>query len=143
VARFLSEAWFEAVMASTDSAGYDETDETDETDDTDESSLHLQQVVTGTPDGEVRYGVRLARGRAIVIRGPVKDADVTFTEDYPTAAAIARGELSAQAALLAGRMRVSGNLATLATLATLPTLVRPGSPIHDPIPAAVRTVTTY
>jgi putative sterol carrier protein len=124
VARFLSEAWFEAV------AGH-----ADRMDPADEPSLILQQVVTGTPDGEVRYAVQVAGERAAVIRGPVKDPDVTFTEDYPTAAAIVRGELSAQAALLAGRIRVTGNLATLTK--------RPGPAADDLIPPAVRAATTY
>ena len=41
-------------------------------------------------------------------RHVVGDADLTFTQDRATAAAIARGELSAQAAFLAGRIRVGG-----------------------------------
>jgi putative sterol carrier protein len=39
------------------------------------------------------------------------DADVVFTEDWDTAAAIAEGRLSPQAAFVDGRVRVSGNVA--------------------------------
>jgi putative sterol carrier protein len=124
VARFLSEAWFDAVISHTD-----------QVDGANEPSLMLQQIVTGTPDGEVRYGVRVAGQHVAVVRGHVKDPDVTFTEDYSTAAEIARGEVSAQAALLAGRIRVTGNLATLTT--------RPGAAADDLIPPAVRAATTY
>jgi putative sterol carrier protein len=40
----------------------------------------------------------------------VADPDVTFTQDRATAAAIASGELSAQSAFMAGRLRMGGDL---------------------------------
>ena len=96
----------------------------------------LEQVVTGTPAGDVRYQVVVAAGRAVVTRGRAGSPDATFTEDYPTAVAVARGELTTQAALLAGRIVVGGNMATLSAsqddLAGL-----------EPIPAAVRAETTF
>jgi putative sterol carrier protein len=122
VARFLSEAWFDdvAAMAPID----------------DRTSLTLQQVVTDAPEGEVRYHVRVSEGRAAIYVGQAARPDATFTEDYATAAAVARGELSVQAALLAGRIRIGGNMATLSRyqedLAGM-----------DPIPAAVRATTSF
>ena len=41
------------------------------------------------------------------------DATVVFTEDYDTAAAIGRGDLSAQSAFMMGRIRVRGDLSKL------------------------------
>jgi putative sterol carrier protein len=122
VARFLSEAWFDDVAAMAPIG--------------DRTSLTLQQVVTDAPEGEVRYYVRVSEGRAAIYVGEASQPDATFTEDYATAAAVARGELSVQAALLAGRIRVGGNMTTLSRyqedLAGM-----------DPIPAAVRAATSF
>jgi predicted lipid carrier protein YhbT len=79
--------------------------------------LVVQQVVLDVDGRELAaYAVRFADGRVQVVAGHAADADVSFTQDRDTAAAIARGELSAQAAFLAGRLRVGGDLA--ASLAT-------------------------
>ena len=63
-------------------------------------------------------------------------ADVSLETDYPTAVALARGEMNAQSALADGRLRVSGDVARLAAHATA--LVRLGD-----LFAAVRPVTTF
>ena len=75
--------------------------------------LVLQQVVRDDDGSEVAYAVRLADGRLSVTPGRVDDADVTFTQDRATAAAISAGTTSAQAAFLAGRLRVGGDLAAV------------------------------
>ena len=72
--------------------------------------LVLQQVVVDEDGGEVAYAVRIADGKVDVVPGRADDADVTFTQDRATAAAIATGALSAQAAFLAGRLRIGGDL---------------------------------
>lgn len=72
--------------------------------------LVVQQVVVADDGSELAYAVRITGGRITVTEGRVDDADVTFTQDRTTAAAIATGELSAQAAFLAGRLRVGGDL---------------------------------
>jgi hypothetical protein len=75
-----------------------------------EVRLVLQQVVVDDDGTEVAYAVRIADGSIDVVPGRVDDADVTFTQDRATAAAIAAGTLSAQAAFLAGRLRIGGDL---------------------------------
>ena len=50
VARYLSDAWFEDIVAATPAGP--------------EAGLTLQQVVALTPDGEVRYHVRVSGGVA-------------------------------------------------------------------------------
>jgi predicted lipid carrier protein YhbT len=72
--------------------------------------LVLQQVVVDEDGSEVAYAVRLHDGAVEVEPGRAPDADVTFTQDRATAEAIAAGTLSAQAAFLAGRLRVGGDL---------------------------------
>ncbi|MEO7571798.1 MAG: SCP2 sterol-binding domain-containing protein [Acidimicrobiales bacterium] len=76
-----------------------------------ELRLVVQQVIPDGPDGvEVAYAVEVAGGTMAVRRGRCDHADVTFTQDLATARAIHRGELSAQAAFMEGRLRLGGDL---------------------------------
>jgi putative sterol carrier protein len=75
--------------------------------------LTVQQVVTGGPDGDVTFHLDIADGNVSVAPGAAPDPDVTFTQDHETAVAIGRGDLSAQAAFMAGRLRVGGSVALL------------------------------
>jgi putative sterol carrier protein len=98
--RYLSPAWFDRVASETGPAP-------------EQPDVVLQQVVTGTPEGEVRYQVIIGDGRATILKGSPAEADMTFTSDYNTATAIASGTLSTETALSEGRIRVSGNLSRL------------------------------
>ena len=79
-------------------------------------TARLQQVVTGVPDGDVRYYVKLEDGKAEVAIGDVDNPDATITQDYDTAKGISTGELSAVAAYMSGKLRVQGNLMKLMTM---------------------------
>lgn len=70
----------------------------------------IQQVVALDEGGEVAYAIRIADGAISVEPGRVDDAQITFTQDRATATAIATGSESAQAAFIAGRLRVGGDL---------------------------------
>jgi hypothetical protein len=159
VARFLSEAWFDEVESSHNG---DHGAEGSGRASGHEDHLVLEQIVTGTPEGQVSYLVVVAGGRARVERrrvppgvegagGDRADADragadradadragvrLTITCDWPTATAIAQGRLSTQRALMQGRLRVRGNSSALLgrniQLANL-----------DPVPPEVRKNTTY
>ena len=99
MADFLSPAWIADLDAAAGAAHAPA-----------EVRLVVQQVVV---DGDVElaaYAVRIADGQVRVEPGRAADADVTFTVDRPTAAAIARGERSAQQAFLDGALRVGGDL---------------------------------
>jgi len=98
----------------------------------------LEQVVRETPDGAVRYLVVVSAGSAYVVAPPAGDRrpDLTITCDWTTAVAIATGQISAQTALMEGRLRVRGDLARLAGRAS--ELVG-----LDPLPDNVRRQTTY
>lgn len=126
MARFLSAAWF----ADLDRERVVPAEPSDPA-----PACVIRHVVTGGPDGEVRYRVVWESGGPRVRRGDDSHADVTFTSDYPTAAAIARGELSAEVALLEGRVRVSGHVAQAS-----PSLRRVAG--HDLLPATLRAATT-
>lgn len=99
----------------------------------------VEQVVTGTPDGDVRYRVVAGTADAVVAPpgGPAAPApQLTLTVDYQTAVAIAKGDLTPQAALGQGRVKVTGSLREVASRIELLTGL-------DLVPAAVRASTTY
>jgi hypothetical protein len=78
--------------------------------------LTIDQVVTGTPDGDIAWRLTLVDGEVRLSPGvgaAEGAADLRFTTDYPTAAAIAAGEVGAQRAFVEGRLRVGGDLSLL------------------------------
>ena len=77
--------------------------------------LVVQQTVTGGPDGDAAWHVVVDDGTVSVKPGEAPDPDVTFRQSYETAAAIGRGELSAQTAFMIGKLRVGGNVELLMT----------------------------
>jgi putative sterol carrier protein len=107
--RFLTQDWAQAVTDALNSS--DEF--------TAAASNHharVQQVVTGTPEGETRYYFAVDGGNAHIGLGDIEDPDATVTQDYDTAAAISKRELNPQQAFMQGRLRVSGNLMKLMQL---------------------------
>ncbi|MGH8976315.1 MAG: SCP2 sterol-binding domain-containing protein [Acidimicrobiia bacterium] len=77
-----------------------------------ELRLVLQQVVTG--DGpDVRYHLVAEDGRLAVRSGEAAEPDLTLTQSYEVAVALSRGDINAQQALSAGRLKVSGNVELL------------------------------
>lgn len=97
--EFLSDAW----VAELDAAARDVRLP-------DDLCIVVQQVVLGDRGDASEYTIRIEDGSASVTRGRVDDAHVVFTQDRDTAEAIAKGELSAQAAFMAGRLRVGGDV---------------------------------
>jgi putative sterol carrier protein len=76
----------------------------------------IQNVVT-TPEAEKRYWFKLQDGEARLAMGEAEGpVDATITQDYDTAAALSKNELSATAAYMSGKLRVSGNLMKLMQL---------------------------
>ena len=123
MARYLSGGWFETLERYGARPGG-------------QDACVVRHVVTGTPEGEVRYQVVVGDDGARVRRDDAGEADLTFTSDYRTAAAITRGELSTESALLAGKVRVAGNVA-----AATPHLQRLAG--QDLLPPPVRETTTF
>jgi putative sterol carrier protein len=107
--KFLSEEWAKAVEealnaseAFRNSAG--------------SQSAKIQQVVT-SPEGEKKYWFVLEGGRASLGIGELAETvDATITQDYETALAIMKNELSGVAAYMSGKLRVSGDLMKLMQL---------------------------
>jgi len=104
--RYLSREWLEAAQWAIDA-------NTSVREAVSGADFVVQHVVTGGSDGDVTYHVRVGVDGVRICAGEAPDPTVVFTEDYDTAAAIGRGELSAQAAFMAGRIRVRGDLPRL------------------------------
>ncbi|HJP65122.1 MAG TPA: SCP2 sterol-binding domain-containing protein [Actinomycetota bacterium] len=76
----------------------------------------IQQVVTG-PEGEQKYWFKLEGGSATIGTGELGEpADATITQDYETAVALAKNELTGTAAYMSGKIKVSGDLMKLMQL---------------------------
>ena len=99
-------------------------------------SIEIEQVVHDAPGGEIRYHVRLEDGHVRVHPGPAASPHLRLIADYDVAARMQRGEINAQEALAAGRLKVQGQFAHL---------VRANDQLRslEDVFAAVRAVTTY
>jgi predicted lipid carrier protein YhbT len=83
------------------------------------ASARLQYVVSGGPEGDIRYYWVLENGKLLESNlGELPDPEVTLTQSYEDAMRIQKGELDANAAFMQGRIKVTGNMAKL--LAMLP-----------------------
>lgn len=103
VPRFLSDEWLadaSAVAAASPELGRASAD----------VHLVVQQVVTGGPDGDVRYVVSVGDGAVGLRPGQADAPDVTFTLDWATAVAMATGAIGAQEAFTTGRLQVRGDI---------------------------------
>ena len=79
-------------------------------------SAKVQQVVTG-PSGETRYWFKVDAGQAALGIGDSKEpVDATINQDYDTAVALAKNELTGMAAYMSGKLRVAGDLMKLMQL---------------------------
>lgn len=106
MARYLSQVWFDEVNRAA-------ADNADLAVDTAGVDLTIQQVVTGAPEGDIRYAVLIRNGEVELRPGDDAGADVTITEDWDTAKAVASGSMSAPTAFMTGRIRVGGNVGVL------------------------------
>ena len=102
---FLSAEWIEALDAAARAARLPESASA--------VSITIEQVVRDAPGGESRYHLRIEDGHARVQLGPAVAPDLRLFADYDVAARIQRGEVNAQEALAAGRLKVQGRFAHL------------------------------
>lgn len=118
--KFLSEEWAQAVTdALNGNEGFRNAARGQQT--------TIQQVVN-TPDGEIRYYLRLADGQAEVALGDIDNPEATISQDYDTAVALSKNETTATAAYMSGKIKVSGDLMRLMQL----------QGVFNTVPAALR-----
>lgn len=75
--------------------------------------LTVAYEVAGAPDGKRAYALCFDHGSVSLQAEVPAGAPVTFALDYPTATEIARGDLSAQAAFMQGRLKLGGDVNVL------------------------------
>ncbi|MCL1598131.1 MAG: SCP2 sterol-binding domain-containing protein, partial [Actinomycetia bacterium] len=75
--------------------------------------LAVQFDVTGAPEGDVSYYLKVQDGSVSTDLGPLEEADVTVASDYETSQAISKGELNVQMAFMTGKIKVGGNMAKI------------------------------
>ncbi|HEY0518051.1 MAG TPA: SCP2 sterol-binding domain-containing protein [Ilumatobacteraceae bacterium] len=71
--------------------------------------IAVTQVVTGGPEGDVTYHLRLGDGEASFGPGPADSEDVRMRQSWSTATGVATGELNAQEAFIKGLIHLSGD----------------------------------
>ena len=103
------------------------------------ASARMQYVVTGGPDGDVKYYWVLENGKLLESSlGDLEDAEITLTQSYEDAVAIQKGELDANAAFMQGRVKVTGNMAKLMSLLPIT-----NSPEYKQLQSEIREITEY
>jgi alkyl sulfatase BDS1-like metallo-beta-lactamase superfamily hydrolase len=103
------------------------------------ASARMQYVVTGAPEGDVRYFWLLENGKLIESGvGDIEDPEITLTQSYEDAVAIQKGELDANAAFMQGRVKVTGNMAKLMSLLPIT-----NSPEFKQLQTEIREITEY
>ena len=84
------------------------------------ATARMQFVVTGAPEGDVKYYQVLENGKILESTlGEDSAADFTLTTTYDDSVKIQKGELDANAAFMQGRMKVTGNMGKLMSLMPL------------------------
>jgi hypothetical protein len=103
------------------------------------ASARMQYVVSGGPDGEIKYYWILQDGKLLESSlGEVDDSDFTMTLTYDDSVKVQKGELDANAAFMQGRMKVSGNMAKLMQLMPLT-----NSPEYKSLQDDIRKITDF
>ncbi|MBA3653071.1 MAG: SCP2 sterol-binding domain-containing protein [Actinobacteria bacterium] len=103
------------------------------------ASARMQYVVTGGPDGDIKYYWILENGKLQESTvGELPDPDFTLTQSYEDAVKVQKGELDANAAFMQGRVKVTGNMAKLMSLLPLT-----NAPEYKQLQEQINAITEY
>ena len=128
MAKYLSEAWIDETraLAATQPVRPGAT-------------ALMQYVVSGGPDGDIKYWWRLEDGKLLdSALGAAAEADFTMALSYTDSVKIQQGELDANAAFMQGRMKVTGNMGKLMQLMPLT-----NSPEYKALQETIRGITEF
>jgi len=102
-------------------------------------NARMQQVVTGAPDGDIKYYWVIEDGKLLESSlGELPDAEFTMTMGWADSVAVQKGDLDANAAFMQGKMKVSGNMAKLLSLLPLT-----NAPEYKQLQEDIRAVTEF
>jgi len=73
-------------------------------------SAVIQMVVVDSPDGDIRYWLRIGDGTASVGLGDADSAEVTISQSYETSAKVNKGELDGAKAFTQGKVKITGKM---------------------------------
>jgi len=73
-------------------------------------SAVIQMVVVDSPDGDIRYWLRIGDGTASVGLGDADSAEVTISQSYETSAQVNNRELDGQKAFMQGKVKITGKM---------------------------------
>ena len=103
------------------------------------ATARMQYVVTGAPDGDVKYLTVVDNGKITENQlGEDPNAEFTLSSTYDDSVKMLQGELDANAAFMQGRVKVTGNMGKLMSLMPLTQ-----SPEYKAIQEKIREVTDY
>ncbi len=103
------------------------------------ASAQMQYVVSGGPDGDVKYYWILQDGKLLESAlGEAPAPDLTLSLSYADSVKVQQGELDANAAFMQGRMKVAGDMSKFMVLLPLT-----ASPEYKALQDQIRTLTTY
>lgn len=84
------------------------------------ATARMQYVVTGAPEGDVKYFTVIDNGKMLEnTLGEDDQAEFTLTSTYDDGVKMLKGELDANAAFMQGKMKVTGNMGKLMSLMPL------------------------
>ena len=103
------------------------------------ASARIQYVVSGGPDGDVKYYWILQDGKLLESSlGTVDDVDFTLTLTHADSVKVQQGELDVNAAFMQGRMKVAGSMGKLMQLLPLT-----NSPEYKALQADITKITDF
>ncbi|MDQ6617999.1 MAG: SCP2 sterol-binding domain-containing protein [Actinomycetota bacterium] len=105
------------------------------------ASARMQYIVSGGPEGEIRYYWVLENGKLLESElGDVTAPDITMTMTYDDAKKIQEGDLDPNAAFMQGRIKI-GNNTNMAKLMSLMPLTN--APEYKELQKEIREITEY
>ena len=103
------------------------------------ASARLQYVLTGGPDGDLKYYWVVVDGKLVESAlGELEDSEITLTLSHADAVLIQRAELDANAAFMQGRVKVTGNTPKLMSLLPIT-----ASPEYKQLQREINEITEY